>query len=58
MERPWILDHSEWFRPYVAGYYAHICLGQDLTREEVEDRLGELLLLGQPWLKPEEIANV
>lgn len=22
MERPWFLEHSKWFRPYVAGYYA------------------------------------
>ena len=23
MERPWLFEHSEWFKPYVAGYYAH-----------------------------------
>jgi hypothetical protein len=22
MERPWMFDHSEWFKPYVEGYYA------------------------------------
>ena len=22
MERFWMFDHSEWFRPYLAGYYA------------------------------------
>jgi hypothetical protein len=38
---PW--PHSDWFRPYVAGYYAWIYLGEDLTREETEARLDELL---------------
>lgn len=23
MERPWMFEHSPWFKPYVAGYYAH-----------------------------------
>ncbi len=23
MERVWMFDHSEWFKPYVAGYYAY-----------------------------------
>ena len=49
MERPWLLEHSEWFRPYVAGYYARTILGEDLSREEVEARMDELLALGQPW---------
>lgn len=22
MHRPWLYEHSEWFKPYVAGYYA------------------------------------
>lgn len=43
--RPWVYDHSEWFQPYVAGYYASRYLGLDLTREEVMDRLNELLAL-------------
>lgn len=45
MERVWPWEHSEWFRPYVAGYYAHVYLGEDLTREEAEVRLDELLAL-------------
>ncbi len=45
MARVWPWEHSEWFRPYVAGYYAHAYLGQDLDRTEVEDRLDELLAL-------------
>lgn len=24
LERAWLLDHSEWFKPYVAGYYASL----------------------------------
>jgi hypothetical protein len=44
-ERPWILEHSEWFKPFVAGFYATKYLGWDLTREETEARLDELLAL-------------
>lgn len=40
---PW--SHSYWFRPYVAGYYAWVYLGEDLTRPQVEARLEELLAL-------------
>ena len=49
MERPWLLEHSPWFKPYVAGFYAFTVLGLELAREEVEARLEELLSLGQPW---------
>lgn len=45
MSRPWAFPHSEWFRPHVAGYYAYRYLGQELSREEVQARLDELLLL-------------
>lgn len=41
--RPWVWEHSEWFKLYVAGYYAYRYLGLDLTRAEVEARLPELL---------------
>lgn len=49
MERPWLFEHSAWFRPYVAGYYAYHLLGEDLGREEVEARMEALLAAGQPW---------
>ena len=49
-EVTYLWPHSEWFRPYVAGYYAFTLLGEDLKREETEDRMGELLSVGQPWL--------
>ncbi len=40
---PYFLQHSEWFRPYVAGFYAKKYLKLDLTRREVLSRLDELL---------------
>lgn len=44
LERPWVMtEHSEWFKPYVAGWYAHRYLGESLTRAEVMLRLPELL---------------
>lgn len=45
LSRPWVFEHSEWFKPYVAGWYAHHYLGEDLTRDEVMARLDELLAL-------------
>lgn len=46
MERVWYLPHSEWFRPFVAGYYAfHNGLPDD--REFVENYTDSLILLGQ-----------
>jgi hypothetical protein len=45
MDRRWLREHSAWFQPYVAGYYAWTFLGEDLTREQVEARLPELLAL-------------
>jgi hypothetical protein len=43
MERLWPWEHSEWFRPYVAGFYAVKYEGREITREEAEARMGELL---------------
>jgi hypothetical protein len=40
---PWA--HSEWFKPYAAGWYAWAYLGEELTREETLARLAELLAL-------------
>jgi hypothetical protein len=45
MERIWPWEHSDWFKPYAAGWYAFAYLSEDLTREEVMPRLGELLAL-------------
>lgn len=43
MDRVYPHEHSEWFKPYVAGFYAWVYLQEDLTRAEVEARLDELL---------------
>lgn len=40
---PWFLEHSEWFKPFVAGFYAKKYEGRDITREEAIERLDELL---------------
>jgi len=45
MARVWPWEHSEWFRPYVAGYYAWTYLHEDLSRDETLARLDELLAL-------------
>jgi 5-methylcytosine-specific restriction endonuclease McrA len=44
LNRPYVMaPHTLWFRPFVAGQYAKRYLGLDLTRDEVEARLDELL---------------
>ncbi len=47
-ERPWMFEHSDWFKPYIAGFYGwqH---GVEYSRAEVEPIIEQLLLLGQPW---------
>ena len=47
MEQVWMLEHSEWFKPYVAGYMAHIHLGIVAARDKemVLSNLEELLAL-------------
>lgn len=32
-EQPWMFSHSEWFKPYCAGFYAATILGIDVPRE-------------------------
>lgn len=46
MERIWMFEHSEWFKPYVAGYYAHQ-FGLNEQREIVEQQADYLIALGQ-----------
>ena len=58
MEREWHHEHTAWFRPYVAGYYAYSLLGQDLSREQTEERLEELLTLQHRQLRLEGPASV
>jgi len=45
MGRPYHYEHSDWFKPYAAGFYAWKYLGEDLEREEVLQRLPKLLAL-------------
>ena len=40
---PYFLEHSTWAKPYIAGFYAHKYEGRQITREEAERRLEELL---------------
>lgn len=49
-ERPWLFEHSEWFKPFVAGFYAWHYAGLQITRAEAEIALERWLGLGQPWL--------
>jgi len=47
IERAYMFEHSEWFKPYAAGYYAFINrLPHD--KRYVLDHLEELLDLGRP----------
>lgn len=48
MAQRYLLPHSVWFRPYVAGYYAFTVLDEELERDEVEERMEEILRAGQP----------
>lgn len=45
MAQVWPHEHSDWFKPYAAGYYAATYLGEELTPREVGARLDELLAL-------------
>jgi hypothetical protein len=45
MERAFILEHSSWFKPYAAGWYAWKYLGEDIGRDEAVARQDELLAL-------------
>lgn len=42
-ENPYFLEHSEWLKPYVAGFYSVKYEGREIAREEAEVRLNELL---------------
>ena len=42
-EQPYMFEHSEWLKPYVAGFYAWKYEGRSITREEAMARLDELL---------------
>lgn len=48
-ERPYLFDHSEWFLPYVCGFYAWYYGGIEITREQAIAEKDRWLALGQPW---------
>lgn len=50
MERIWFLEHSEWFKPYVAGYYASLH-GLPDDREYVLAHVDQLIAIGQGILE-------
>jgi transcription elongation factor Elf1 len=52
MERVWVKPHSEWFKPYVAGYYA-FHNGRPDDKDEVMKCVDELIELGQGGIKQE-----
>lgn len=49
-ERPYLWEHSEWIKPYVAGFYAHWYGRIDITHEQACAELDKYLAMGQPWL--------
>lgn len=46
MERPYMFEHSPWFKPYAAGYYAHQH-GECETQPAVMAHLERLLAYGR-----------
>ncbi len=48
-ERQWLLEHSDWFRVYVAGFYASYYGGIEISRAEAEAYPEKYLRMGQPW---------
>lgn len=44
-EVPYWFEHSDWLKPYVAGFYAWKYHGEELSRKQVTERLEELLNL-------------
>ena len=47
MERVYPHEHTDWFKPHAAGYYAWVYLGQEISRDEALMRQSELLALEQ-----------
>lgn len=49
-ERPFLWEHSDWFKPYAAGFYAYWYGKMETSREVVMLDLDLWLEMGQPWL--------
>lgn len=56
MDRPWPWQHTDWFQPYVAAFYAMKYLGEELDRDDTEARQAELLELGAAEESVERMA--
>lgn len=48
-ERPWLWEHTAWFRPYVAGFYAYYYGAIEITRADADSNAALYLAMGQPW---------
>lgn len=56
MDRPWPWEHSDWFKPYVAAFYAIKYLGvREITQDEVEETLDDLLAMGMAHEREERL---
>jgi len=42
-EVPWFLEHSDWIKLYIAGFYAKKYEKRNIAREEAERRMVQLL---------------
>jgi 5-methylcytosine-specific restriction endonuclease McrA len=42
MERPWMFEHTDWFKPYVAGYYANK-MGMPTDKSYVMNNLEKII---------------
>lgn len=45
LERPWIFEHSEWFKPYAAAWYAYKYLDEIISLDKARERMDDLLAL-------------
>lgn len=45
LKQVWPFEHTAWFKPYAAGWYAFKYLGERRTRAQVMQHLDELLAL-------------
>lgn len=49
-ERPYLWQHTPWFRIYAAGFYAWHYGGEEITREQAMLHTAHYIAMGQPWL--------
>lgn len=45
MRQQYPFEHSEWFKPHAAAWYAFVYHGEQISRQESIDRMDELLSL-------------